>query len=121
MAQLKGKHLRASTLLEVIVAMVVILAVFTLAIGIYTNVTRSSPSFRQQYLRKISEDVIKESINSKNWKDEELVVDSVILKKQIKALDGYTDLVVIEVSASEYGKEACKIKRIVKKDQDAVE
>lgn len=107
--------LEASTLVEVIVAMVVIMVVFVLALGIYTGVVRSSPSFRQQEFRVKTENVLEQSIMERNWEDEVLQSDSVELQKTVEAYEQDTSLLLIKVKAVERGKEIGFSRRIVKK------
>lgn len=116
MAELKMK-LKASTLLEVIVAMVVILIVFMLATGIYTNVTGSSPSIKQQRVKALITGLLEKSINDGNWQDEQVVVDSLVLQKTVTPYHGYGDLVLMNIRVMERGKEIERIKQIVKLEQ----
>jgi len=117
MAKLKGK-LKASTLLEVIVAMVVILIVFVLATGIYANVVRSSPSVKQQRVKAMISGVIDHSIATGDWKDEVIMVDSISLQKTAVPYQTYPDLLLLQVLAVEGGKEIGKMKRIVQAGGD---
>lgn len=113
MAKLKGK-LKASTLLEVIVAMVVILIVFVLATGIYANVLRSSPSVKQQRVKALMTGLIEKSMDEGSWKDQQVVVDSITLVKTVSPYQDYTDLLLLQVMAIEKGKVVGNVKRVVK-------
>ncbi len=118
MAKLKGK-LRASTLLEVIVAMVVILIVFVLATGIYANVMRVSPSVKQQQVKALISGLIEKSIAESNWNDEEIEVDSIYLLKKVLPYQDFIDLKLLQVIAIEQNKEIGNIKRIVRVEGDS--
>lgn len=107
--------IKASTLVEVIVAMVVIMVVFVLALGIYTGVLRSSPSFRQQEMRVKTENVLEQSVMERNWEDEVLVSDSIELQKTVAPYEQDTSLLLITVKAVERGKEIGLSRKIVKK------
>lgn len=120
MAKLRGK-LRASTLLEVIVAMVVILIVFVLGTGIYANVIRSSPSVKQQRIKALMSGLIQQSIDQGNWQDEVITVDSIAFQKTVAAYQNYADLLLVTVVAVEQGNEVGKAKRIVKGERDGKE
>ncbi|TKC60298.1 hypothetical protein FBD94_15445 [Pedobacter hiemivivus] len=120
MAKLKGK-IKASTLLEVIVAMVVILIVFVLATGIYANVMRSSPSVKQQRVKAILSGWIAESIAAGNWKDEVIAIDSMAFQKTVTPYQTYPDLRLVKVVAIEQGKEIGVLKRVVKVGKDEPE
>jgi type II secretory pathway pseudopilin PulG len=113
MARVSGK-IKASTLLEVIVAMVVILIVFVLATGIYANVMRSSPSAKQQKVKALMSGIIEKSITESNWNDEEIMIDSIYLIKKVLPYRDYADLKLLQVNAIEQGKEVGNVKRIVK-------
>jgi type II secretory pathway pseudopilin PulG len=113
MAGIGGK-IKASTLLEVIVAMVVILIVFVLATGIYANVMGSSPSVKQQQVKALMSGLIVKSITDSNWNDEEIMIDSISLIKKVLPYQDYADLKLLEVNAYKQNKEVGNIKRIVK-------
>jgi hypothetical protein len=114
MAKLNTK-LPASTLLEVIIAMVVILIVFTLAIGIYNNVLRSTTSVKKIQVSAEATYQVKKSIIDSNWIDQDIERDSLVLKKTVIPYQNYKDLVIVTVVALEHGKQIEKSRRIVKK------
>jgi len=114
MAGIKIHQLKASTLLEVIIAMVIIMIVFVLATGIYTNVVRSSPSVRSQQVRLMSENMILKSIEEQNWDNEWVEMDSLIFEKTVNAYENGPDLFVIEVKASEQGRIVNTSRKVVK-------
>lgn len=116
MAELKVIKIRASTLLEVIIAMVIILVVFTLAIGVYNNVLRRSPSVKKEQIKALTEQVITQSIKEHKWEDEESIVEDITIKKVVLPYETYTDLVMIIATAFENGEEAGQSRMIVKKD-----
>ncbi|TKC09084.1 PulJ/GspJ family protein [Pedobacter frigoris] len=121
MAQLKRSQVKAATLLEVIVAMVIIMIVFVIATAIYTNVIGSSPSLKQQQGRAVAAAVIKQSIAEQNWKDETVMLDSIVLQKSVVQYKTYDDLVMVTVVASEHGKEIGRSRQVVKKIEDEAE
>jgi Tfp pilus assembly protein PilV len=115
MAQLKKGMVKASTLLEVIIAMVIILVIFTLAIGVYNNVLGASPSIKKQQAKAMSDECIARSINEENWNDEQITRDDIILEKKVLPYQSYNDLVVITVTAFQQDKELSRSRQIVKK------
>lgn len=119
MAKLKGK-VRASTLLEVIVAMVVIMIVFVLSTAIYTNVMRASPSLRQQRIKSIAAGLIQQSIAERNWNDDVVTIDSMSFQKTLIPYQGYGDLKLLQVVAVAQGKEVWTARRVVKMEGDDV-
>lgn len=118
MAKLNPNQVKASTLLEVIIAMVIILVVFSLAIGIYNNVLSATAPVKQKQAEAMTEQVIRQSINERNWNDEEHLQDSIALKKTVVAYEKYPDLLLITVTASEQGKQIGQSTRIIKKAAD---
>jgi len=81
-SKLTGK-IRASTLLEVVISMVIILVVFSTAMMIYANVTRSSLSLKQLQAQAFLEEVMRnaeivnensnQSLNMGDFKIEQVV------------------------------------------------
>ncbi|SDN35028.1 hypothetical protein SAMN05421820_107152 [Pedobacter steynii] len=115
---MKPGTLKASTLLEVIVAMVIIMIVFVLATGIFTKVIGSSASVKQQQVRSLSSGIIQESLTQHNWTDETVKIDSIVFQKTVLPYGTDPDLLQISVSAIEHGKEIGKSRRIVRKGRD---
>lgn len=113
MAQLR---IKASSLLEVIIAMVIIMGVFVAAIGIYSKITKYSPSLKQQYIRRTAENFILESVKNQDLSKVEQQKDSLVFKKSFKSMEGYPDLEIVEITVIERGKEIGNVKRIIKKE-----
>lgn len=118
MAELKPHQVKASTLLEVIVAMVIILVIFTLAMGIYNNVLSATSYVKHQQANALMEQLVRQSITQQNWKDEETTLDSISLKKTVNPYEQYTDLVIITVTAYQQDKQIGEYARIAKKSAD---
>jgi len=118
MAKLTSGKVKASTLLEVIVAMVVIMVVFVIATGIYTNIIKSSPSIKQQQGRALALGVIEQSKLEHDWIGKTLLVDSISLQKDVVPYQAYSDLLLITVTAKERGREISAVKQIVKRIED---
>ena len=115
MAILKKGMVPASTLLEVITAMVIIMVVFVLAVGIYNNVLTSGLSIRKIQARALSEKMIAESVNEENWNDERLITGDLLLEKTVMPYLEYNDLVIITVTAFINNKKLSQVRQIVKK------
>lgn len=118
MARLITSKVKASTLLEVIIAMVVIMIVFVIATGIYTNIIKSSPSIKQQQGRALALAIIQQSKLEHDWVEKSILVDSIILQKGVVPYLDYPDLLLITVTAKERGKEIGRVKQIVKRIED---
>jgi len=118
MAAINKGMLKASTLLEVVIAMVIILIVFTLAIGIYHNVLSGSPSLKIQQAQAMARKMIFTSINEANWNDEEITDADILLVKTVEPYGESNDLVIITVTASQPGKTLAKSRQIVKRNSN---
>ncbi len=116
MAKLMDKKLAASTLIEVLIAMVIIMAVFVIAIGIYTNITQSGYSISTTQSQQQMQKIISESISNHDWQDQELEEDSILYRKTVSAWPGYDDLVLIEVRANQNGKEMGILRQVVRRE-----
>jgi Tfp pilus assembly protein PilV len=116
--KMRSGQVKASTLLEVIVAMVIILVIFSLAIGIYNNVLSATIPAKKQQVNALTEHMIRTSINEKNWNDEETMQDSITLKKIVLPYEKYPDLVVITITAFQQEQQVGQATRIVKKTAD---
>lgn len=114
MAKLILKRLPASTLVEVLISMVIIMAVFVVAIGIYTKVTQSGFSFSRIEAQQQMKKIMAESIENKDWEDAVITVDSIEYKKNVNPYAGYTDLLLITIDASQQGRKLGVLKLILK-------
>ena len=115
MVKLKLTSLKASTLLEVIVAMVIILIIFALATGIFTKVISTSPSVKQQQIRSLSTSIIEQSLYEHNWADESVEIDSLVFQKTVGPYGNDSNLLEIVVTTYECGKELSRSKQVVRK------
>ena len=113
MAKLKPSQVYASTLVEVVVAMVVILIVFTLATGIFSGVLHSAPNLRRTYINCIADSLLNNT--NMNLEQEDLVVeDSLLFIRKINRVEGYSDLFKVTIQINDHGKEAGELSRILK-------
>jgi hypothetical protein len=118
MAQLKHNQVSASALIEVVIAMVIILIVFTLATSIFSGILRATPNLRQPYIYSIADSIIT-STDEKMEQEDLIIGDSLTFVKEITPLEGYNDLYKIVVRVKDHGKESGVFSRIVKlKDND---
>lgn len=111
-------RLKAATLMEVIIAMVVILIVFALAMGIYANIVRSSPTLKVQQWRSTATALMEEYVNAKNWKEETVEIDSLTYQKKVESSTAYPELQQISISVTEHGTVIGTVKRLVKNTSD---
>lgn len=113
MGKLKGKKLAGSTLIEVLIAMVIIMVVFSIAMGLFSNVLSGGVSMRKVQIKQQLESLRLQVINSGKIEQEHLVIDSVDyeLIKTEQASSG-TDL--LEIKASDHGTPAGSIRFLLK-------
>jgi hypothetical protein len=114
MVKLKLRLVSASTLLEVVVSMVIIMAVFSVAIGIYTKVTMSGLSISKATARQHMNRILHESIENGDFQNAVLFADSVEYKKTVLPFTGYSDLTVITIQANQEGRSLGTLNQIVK-------
>lgn len=101
MAQLKWKHkFEASTVLEVIVAMVVILVVLGLALTIYSNVMRQSTPARQIRARMLIKKALLTAQLNQEGVDEQ-TYSGWVVKSEWKSYKGNDRLIEIQVTVSD--------------------
>lgn len=115
MVKLATATVKGSTLLEVIVAMVIVLIIFSLAIGIYNNVLNSSSSAQSKKSQSSTETILLQSIIDKNYADETTTVDSIVYEKKVLPYKTYQDLIMITVTALVHDKQISKSRRIINK------
>jgi hypothetical protein len=115
MAKLIQKKLPASTLPEVIISMVIIMAVFVVAIGIYVKVTQSGLSMSKTWAQQRMKSILMESIKNKDLEDAVLNLDSVEFKKSVTAYAGYADILLITIQANQHGKNVGSLQQLIKK------
>ncbi|KQR70895.1 type II secretion system protein [Pedobacter sp. Leaf176] len=78
MAELKKGKLEASTLIEVLIAMVIIMVLFALAIGLFNNVLSGGVSLKKLSVQN-ELNVLAKEVEAKGYIEKEvLLVDSVI-------------------------------------------
>lgn len=118
MAKLIRRQVKASTLIEVIVAMVIILVIFTLSLRIYNNVLISSPSVKKKQADALIAELIRQSVEEKNWKDEEITRDSLRFKKVVVDDEKYADLVTVTVTAFIHDRQISRSSLTVRKSAD---
>jgi predicted PurR-regulated permease PerM len=113
MAQLKHNQISASTLIEVVIAMVIILVVFALATSIFSGVLHSTPNIRQTYINSIADSIINNTEDHRET-DDLLIGDSLIFTRKIIPFEGYSNLFKVTVQADDHGRASGVFSGIVK-------
>lgn len=90
---------QASTILEVVISMIVIIAVFGIALMIFSNVTRLSLSAKKLKAEAILQDRLLKLERSGNNIDETIAVDAFRVEQQITAYNDSSNLSQVHLSA----------------------
>ncbi|PRY48078.1 hypothetical protein B0I27_11612 [Arcticibacter pallidicorallinus] len=117
MAKIATAKVSGSTLIEVVIATVIILVVFTLAIGIFTKVTQSGYSVSRTLAHQQMESIIDQSIRNQDYEDEVLEADSINYEKIVVLYSGYDDLLLLQVEASQGTTKIGKLRKIVRREE----
>jgi len=90
---------RASSILEVIIAMVVIMVVFGIAMMIYINVTRVSMSAQKIRAEAILNETMLQLENTNGANTESFTADNFRIEQEVKAYNDDKDLLEIDLTA----------------------
>jgi len=117
MVKIATAKVSGSTLIEVVIATVIILAVFTVAIGIFTKVTQSGYSVSRTSARQQMETIIDQSIRDLDYVDEILEADSIDYEKSVVPYSGYDDLLLFQVEARQGATTIGKLQKVVRREE----
>jgi type II secretory pathway pseudopilin PulG len=98
-------RVKASTILEVIISMVIILLVFTIAMMISANVMRSSLSAKKISAQATLHELLIKAEQSKNLTSQTLTVDDLRIEQKIDPDINYPDLWNIHLIAYDINQE----------------
>lgn len=103
MAQLINKKVQASSLIEVLIAMVIILIVFAIAMRIFGNVMQTGVSFRTISVDS-QLDVFEKEIEERGYLEKEVVdLDSISYHFEMKQ-EGSSSIKQIKITAMQHGR-----------------
>lgn len=118
MAKLKSKLLEASTLIEVLIAMVIIMVVFAMAMGLFSNVLSSGVSMRKVQIGQQLEALRLQVIEHGSVEQESIRVDSVDYKINV-VKQAASAMQMVEIKAADHGAQAGYIRFLLKmKDEN---
>ncbi len=89
----------ASTLLEVVIAMVIIILVFGMAMMIYTNVLRLSLSAKKIKAQAILQDIALKTEQTRDYTTRSIAVDDFRIEQEVQAFNNDTLLNRIHLTA----------------------
>ena len=103
-SKLKSK-VQASTILEVVISMVIIVVVFGIAMMIYTNVLRMSLSVKKLKAQAILNEIALKAGNNTDGATPDVIVDDFRIEKEIKPYNGNATLIEIHLTAFDNNKQ----------------
>lgn len=121
MAKLISGKLPASTLIEVLISMVIIMAVFVVGIAVFARVTQSGFSMSRTEAQQQMHKIIQESIANNDWEEQQVIQDSILYVKSVNEYSGYPDLLVIEVNAMQQERNIGTLRQLVRKSNHELE
>lgn len=98
-------RIQASTILEVIISMVIILLVFGIAMMIYTNVLRSSLSVEKIKAQALLQQALIKGEQNKENTDVLFTDDELTIEQKIKPNSDYPTLTEIDMTAFDAGRD----------------
>jgi Tfp pilus assembly protein PilV len=100
MAVLKASQVKAATLIEVIVALVIITIIFGVSTMIYVNVLHSSYSHRQFNASLVVKEVCEETLATKRYFDEQADRKNVTITKTVSRYRDMLNIIHLHVEAT---------------------
>lgn len=109
------KKIQASTLIEVITAMIIIMIIFGIAMMIFTNINTTSNTklklFAGMHIDKVYEETIKEN----SFFDEDYQVESIKIEKKIMPYKNNDNIIILQfIAFDNKGKELLNKKELVR-------
>jgi type II secretory pathway pseudopilin PulG len=100
-----GNKVKASTILEVLISMVIIIVVFGIAMMIYANVTQSSLSVKKIKAEAVLNGYLQTAEKSTGNTTQSFTVDSLRIEQTIKSYNTEKNLVEIDLVAYDAGQQ----------------
>jgi len=95
---IRGK-VKASTILEVVVSMVIIILVFGIAMMIYSNVLRLSLSVKKIKAQAILQEILLKEEQAKEHSTQSITVDDLRIEQEVKSYNEDSHLTEIHLTA----------------------
>ena len=105
MALLRNNHLKASSLIEVVVAMVILSVTFTVCLMVFNNITRSTYSLRQMKYSLILQNLKLKTEQEKSYFDEVISEENEIVYKKVSHYNNRENLILLEFEVVDAGNE----------------
>jgi len=112
--------LKASSLFETIVGLMITMLVFAIAMTIYVNVIRSSTNIAELKALHRLEELSRETIIKKSFFDENFEEEGVVITKNINSYKGENGLLLLHLQATDPDKRnLAELKKIISEDDNA--
>jgi hypothetical protein len=93
------KKIPAASLFETIVALMIIMIVFGIAMTIYVNVMRNSSSLSELKASQKLEEIARDTKEKKSYFDEKFEDEGTIIEKKVSKYQGKEELLLIDIQA----------------------
>ena len=101
MALLIIKRISASSLIEVIVAMLITIVIFTITIQLFNQILSAGNTLLRIKMRKRLDELYLESVKNKAYIDKTLIEDNVVIQIKAMPFRQNRDLISLELSAKD--------------------
>lgn len=108
MVVLKDGRIQSATILEVVVAMVVIMLIFGISMMVYMNVLRSSSAYQLVYHHLLLRELSEETIVSKSYFDERIERQGVVVRKTVRKYGNSDKLIYLHLEIESAGKKVVR-------------
>ncbi|HTK19619.1 MAG TPA: hypothetical protein VL442_08910 [Mucilaginibacter sp.] len=116
---ISGKRVRASSVLEVIVSMMIIILVFGIAMMIYTNVSRQSLSGQKLKAQAILAQIMKEMGKAEQSANQESIIGGFTVERSLKPYAKNGRLLQIDLIAFDQNNQLlAELHQLIIKDDD---
>ena len=111
------RKIKGSSVVEVMVAMVIVTLVFSISSMIYLNIQKTVPTLTVLKTIEVSKQYLAETLNKKLFFDESITVEDFEITRTISRDEIYRDCLVIRVTARQNSKPITSITTTVHENQ----
>ncbi|WP_026898452.1 prepilin-type N-terminal cleavage/methylation domain-containing protein [Daejeonella oryzae] len=105
---------KGSTLIEVVISMVIIVVIFTIAMGIYANILRSSLSVKKYQAQETLNKLMNQSEKSPKTMNQTFNLNDFQISRKISPYRNHTNLLEIHLAAFNQNKEKlAEIRKVI--------
>jgi Tfp pilus assembly protein PilE len=112
-------RVKASTILEVVISMIIIILVFGIAMMIYSNVTRLSLSAKKIQAQAILQGMMRNIEQSKENGSQSVVAGDYTIEQSVKSYNDNTNLLGVSLTAyDDNHQEVAELQKVIIKSDD---